>query len=185
VAQLWPGQARLDVVQTHMQVTEAAVQQHCMCSRKDTACAAANHSVCICSSKSTACCRRTKALQMQQPKHCSTSGSHVIPQRSTDEAELNLTSVIGREPVCCESYDRSMPSELQYYIYHIRLHVRNALCPAHICLMCCLTMCLLPQAASSRCSEAGAAARERQRLHANAAAAHGRACAALQDRCIM
>jgi len=78
-----------------------------------------------------------------------------------------------------------MPSELQYYIYHIRLHVRNALCPAHICLMCCLTMCLLPQAASSRCSEAGAAARERQRLHANAAAAHGRACAALQDRCIM
>jgi hypothetical protein len=43
-------------------------------------------------------------------KHCSTSGSHVIPQRSTGEAQPNLTSVIGREPVCCGWYDRSMPT---------------------------------------------------------------------------
>ncbi len=42
-------------------------------------------------------------------KHCSTSGSHVIPQRSTGEAQPNLTSVIGREPVCCGWYDRSIP----------------------------------------------------------------------------
>jgi len=45
-----------------------------------------------------------------QQKHCSTSGSHVIPQRSTGEAQPNLTSVIGREPVCCGWYDRSMPT---------------------------------------------------------------------------
>ena len=44
-------------------------------------------------------------------KHCATSGSHVIPQRSTGEAQPSLTSVIGREPVLYRWYERSMPSE--------------------------------------------------------------------------
>ncbi len=51
---------------------------------------------------------QSRVQQQQQQKHCITSGSHVIPQRSTDEAKPNLTSVIGREPVCCGWYERSM-----------------------------------------------------------------------------
>ena len=42
-------------------------------------------------------------------KHCATTGSHVIPQRSTGVAQPSLTSVIGREPVLYRWYERSMP----------------------------------------------------------------------------
>ena len=50
-----------------------------------------------------------KTLSMwQAQKHCATTGSHVIPQRSTGVAQPSLTSVIGREPVLYRWYERSI-----------------------------------------------------------------------------
>ena len=39
--------------------------------------------------------------------NCSTSYSRVVTYHSTDEAIANLTSEIGRDPVCFSMYDRS------------------------------------------------------------------------------
>ena len=49
-------------------------------------------------------------------KHCATTGSHVIPQRSTGVAQPSLTSVIGREPVLYRWYERSMFSKRYFTI---------------------------------------------------------------------
>jgi hypothetical protein len=60
------------------------------------------------------------------------SGSHVIPQRRTGEAQPNLTSVIGREPVCCGWYDRSMPKPACCKLYmHIAQHLTCLILPCH------------------------------------------------------
>ena len=45
-------------------------------------------------------------------KHCDTGASRAIPQRTTGPAQPSLTSVIGREPVLCGWYDRSMERAL-------------------------------------------------------------------------
>jgi len=57
---------------------------------------------------------RQDAKKERKQKHCSTSGSHVIPQRSTGEAQPNLTSVIGREPVCCGWYGHEIQTSCSH-----------------------------------------------------------------------
>ena len=54
-------------------------------------------------------CAGHKPKRCSLAKHCATTGSHVIPQRSTGVAQPSLTSVIGREPVLYRWYERSIP----------------------------------------------------------------------------
>lgn len=42
-----------------------------------------------------------------QKSNCSTSYSRVVTYHSTDKAITDLTSEIGRDPVCSSMYDRS------------------------------------------------------------------------------